>query len=41
MKKKVISKETRSKIDMAAEQWVGLVMEHIRWKRSNQNKKLK
>jgi len=36
---KIVSKENLEIIDMAAEQWVGLIMEHIKWKHSNQNKR--
>lgn len=40
MKKKVISKRDQSKIDMAAEQWVRIVMEHIKWKKSGVTNKV-
>lgn len=36
--RKIVKTEVQSKIDMVAEQWVRLVMEHIKWKRFNQNK---
>lgn len=39
--KKSINQKDRVKINTVAEQCVGLVMEHIKWKRSNQNKKMK
>lgn len=39
MKKKIINKEDQSKIDLAAEQWVRLVMEHIRWKKRSKKEK--
>ncbi len=36
---KTVDKDVQSKIELVAEQWVRLVMEHIRWKRSDKNKK--
>lgn len=39
MKKKV-SQEDQTKIKIAAEQWVRIVMEHIKWKKSGVTNKV-